>query len=523
MYSKTTVPNVTPAGPNRVKRIFSGSLWGILARVLDALVKFFTIPLLVSFYGKSDYGLITLAFSLNAYLRLMDMGFNVGAVRFFSMWVEKGEWDKIGRVSRSSMIFYGAIGMVNAILFIVMAHHGQHLFTMTDAQVPIYRQMMYVLAFSAIFNWLNNVVIQLLSAKDELGYVNRVVVLSSILNFAMALVAIAWRLPLIIYFIGYTLAILSPVPLYVRRLRVYGLPLRFLLSPKWDGPAFKEIWVYSLAIFAMGIFQLTANDLRPLLLGRFATGMEVLTDYRVMQTIASLILTFGGVFLQVLLPSASKIYAEGNQQQITRMVYEATKYISIFLACAVFVLILNAEPILVLYMGDGYASLSLWLSLWLLTVLLSMHNTPVASLVLSSGKTRFLVYSSATACLVSLPITILFAERLQVGAAVVGYMVYMVLQIGFYYVYYIPKILKLNSWHLFANAFAPAAIGGALTWLVVHYLAQQLAMPIGVFGVIANSVIFFAIYIGYLRFFVVKAADIHYLREKLLGKRKGNA
>ena len=509
--------------PNRVKRIFSGSLWGILARVLDALVKFFTIPLLVGFYGKADYGLITLAFSLNAYLRLMDMGFNVGAVRFFSMWIEKREWDRIGKVSRSSIIFYGAIGIVNALLFIIMAHHGQHLFTMTDAQVVIYRQMMYVLAFSAIFNWLNNVVIQLLSAKDELGYVNRVVILSSVLNFAIALVAIAWQLPLITYFIGYTLAILAPVPLYVRRLRVYGLPLRFLLLPKWDGPAFKEIWMYSLAIFAMGIFQLTANDLRPLLLGRYATGMEVLTDYRVMQTIASLILTFGGVFLQVLLPSASKIYAGGDQQQIMRMVYGATKYISIFLAFMVFVLILNAERILVLYMGEGYESLSLWLSLWLLTVLLSMHNTPVASLVLSSGKTRFLVYSSATACIVSLPITVVFAERLQVGAAVVGYMVYMILQIGFYYLYYIPKILKLDSWHLFINAFAPAAFGGVLALLFSHYLSQQLALPSNFFGVVANSAIFLAIYTGYLRLFVVKAVDIHYLREKLLGKGKENA
>src|SRR5690606_2322369 len=266
-----------------------------------------------------------------------------------------------------------------------------------------------------------------------------------VLNFVVALAAIQFQWSLTVYFVVYTLSTLVPIPLYVYRLGVFPVSRKGLLTPQWDGGAFREILTYSLAIFIMGIFQLTANNLRPLLLGRFADGVEVLTDYRVIQTIAMLIVAFGGVFMQVLLPSASKAYAEGNQERIERMVFEATKYISVFLGFMVFVLILNAEDLLLLYMGKGYEDLAVWLSLWLLTVLLNMHNTPVASLVLSTGKTRFLVYSSAAACVVSLPITVVFAESLGVGAAVVGYLVYMVLQIGFFYVYYIPNVLKLGA------------------------------------------------------------------------------
>ncbi|WP_257670036.1 lipopolysaccharide biosynthesis protein [Parapedobacter tibetensis] len=521
MHSKSNVPQT--GTPNRAKRVFSGSVWGILAKILDALAKFITIPLLVSFYGKTDYGLIALAFSLNAYLRLMDLGFNIGAVRFFSMWTEKGEWDKIGEVSRSSIIFYGIIGLANALLFLAMSAYGQQLFNLADAQLPLYRQMMYILAFSTVLSWLSNVVVQLLSAKDELGFVNRVTVISSVLNFAVAFIAIQLQWTLITYFIWYTLSTLVPIPFYIWKLRVFQLPIGFLLTPRWHGKAFREILVYSLAIFAMGLFQLTANNLRPLLLGKFAEGIEVLTDYRVIQTIAMLIVAFGGVFMQVLLPSASKAYAEGDQRRIERMIFEATKYISIFLAFMVFVLILNADDILLLYMGAGYENLSHWLSLWLLTVLLSMHNTPVASLVLSTGKTRFLVYSSAIACIVSLPITVVFAKTLQVGAAVVGYMVYMVLQIGFYYSYYIPKVLGLDGFRLFTRAFLPAAIGGVLAWFISSYVAQILAMPGGYGTVMVNSAIFVLVYLVYLLVFVIKPPDIRYLKETLMGKGKGNA
>src|SRR5690606_16313777 len=174
------------------KRLFSGSAWGILTRILDALVKFITIPLLVGYYGKADYGLIVLAFSLNAYLRLMDLGFNVGAVRFFSMWNEKQEWDKVKEVSQSSVVFYGIIGLVNAVLFVWIAHNGDDLFQLTADQVPLFSQIMYLLAITAVFNWISSVIIQLLSAGEELGYVNRIQAFSSVLHFAVAILAVTF-------------------------------------------------------------------------------------------------------------------------------------------------------------------------------------------------------------------------------------------------------------------------------------------------------------------------------------------
>ncbi len=508
---------------NRFKRIFSGSAWGILTKVLDALAKFVTIPLLVGYYGKADYGLIALAFSLNAYLRLMDLGFNVGAVRFFSMWNEKEEWDKIKAVSQSSMVFYGVIGLMNAVLFVWMAHNGDFLFDLTTDQVPLFRQIMYLLAFTAILNWLSNVIVQLLSAGEELGYVNRVMALSSLLHFGVAVLAVRLEWPLVRYFTGYLVTTLIPFPFYLHRLRIYPFRPGHLLRPRWHGSAFREILTYSLAIFAMGVFQLTANELRPLLLSKFAGGTAVLTDYRVMQTIAMLIIAFGGTFLQVLLPAAAKIHAEGDPQKTDRMVFGATRYISIFLSGIVFLLIANAENILIVYMGPSYAALSPWLILWLLTVLLSMHNTPVASMVLSTGKTRFLVYSSAIACIVSVPVTIFLAAELQAGAAVIGYLVYMLIQIGFYYVYYIPRILRLDSGRIFFRGFLPAAIGGTIACLLSIQAGRWFSWSAGMNSLLLQSLFFVLLYGIYQLTFVLRGSDINYFRAKLSGKGTSHA
>jgi O-antigen/teichoic acid export membrane protein len=506
------------AGTSSAKRIFSGSLWGIIAKIFDALAKFITIPLLVGFYGKADYGLIALAFSLNAYLRLMDMGMNVGSVRYFAMWEAKGKYKKIQRASRSSMVFYGIIGIINAVIFVIMADFGPYFFNLQEEQIATYRIMMYILAASTIFNWLSNVIIQLLSARNELGYVNRVTVISSVLNFLVAILAIQLGWALSTYFLFYTLSLLIVIPLNIYKLRVYPVPLKSLLWPKWDKRAFNQIIGYSMAIFAMGVFQFSANELRPILLAKYASGIDVLTDYRIIQTIASLIMSFGSIFLQVLLPSASKAYMENIPGKVDKMVFEATRYISIFLTMVVFLLIINANQLLLLYMGSDYLHLTVWLIIWLLTLLLSMHNTPVASLVLSSGKTKALVYSSAIGCVVSLPVTVILADDLDVGAAVIGYLVYMLIQIGFFYLYYIPKILRLDSQKIFFKGFFPSLLVASISLLITMYLGSLLPEVHGFFKLLVDSALFMVFFIGLQRAFVIRQSDILYLQKVILNK-----
>ncbi len=447
---------------------------------------------------------------------------NVGSVRFFSMWEAKSDWQNIGKASRSSIIFYGTIGVINALIFMFMANYGHFFFNLNQNQIPTYKIMMYILSASTVLNWLSNVIIQLLSAKDELGYVNRVTVVSSVLNFVVAIAAIHFKWSLPQYFLFYTISTLVPIPLNILRLRVFPVPLGELLTPKWDGKIFKEIIGYSSAIFLMGLFQLTANELRPILLAKFASGIDVLTDYRVIQTIAMLIISFGTIFLQVLLPSASKVYQEGNHSKMEKMVFIATRFISIFLSFIVFLLVLNSESILLLYMGKDYLHLAIWLNIWLITVLLNMHNTPVASLVLSSGKTRFLIYSSATACILSIPITIILAPTMNVGAAVIGYLAYMLIQIGFFYVYYIPKVLNLDSKKIFFGAFAPSVLASIIAFAIAYGVGKWLDMPMGLWKMIVSSMIFTTVFATFHFLFIIKSADIEFLRTKLLKRKPSN-
>ena len=71
----------------------SSFFWSTCAKILNALFGFISIPLLLGVYGKSDYGILSIATACNGYMHLLDMGMNVGAVKYFSQWKVEGKKD----------------------------------------------------------------------------------------------------------------------------------------------------------------------------------------------------------------------------------------------------------------------------------------------------------------------------------------------------------------------------------------------------------------------------------------------
>lgn len=494
-------------------KLFKGSVLGIVSKIFDAVSKFITIPLLVGYFGKLDYGLIALAFSLNAYLRLMELGMNVGSIRFFSIWFQKKEYDKIISISQSSTVFYGFIGLVNALIFCVVGSYSDSIFDISTSQYEVFRWMMYILAASAIFNWVSFVMVQLLSAKERFSIIYSADLLKSFFIVLTAVLTVKLKMSLTVYFPLFILSNLSVIPIYILKLSSVGIGIFQLLKPKWNGKAFQEVLRYSIAIFILGIFQFTAKELRPILLGAFASnGLGSVTDFRVLQTISGFIIVIGGVFMQVLLPVASKNSLENENNSNEKLAYIGTKYITVVLSYIVFFTIINAEEILSIYMGDGFIDLSKWLIIWSITILLYLHNSPVSAMVLASGKTKPLVFSSAIGASVSVVTTLFLSPTLNVGAAVIGYLFYILIQMTFYYLYYIPRVLKLDSYVLFFKSFLPSSILSAIAGLISIASFGLFSLSSELTSVIVKTLFFSLIWIVSIRTFVIKRVDINRLK-----------
>ena len=112
----------------------SSFFWSTLSKILTAIVGFISVPLLLGCYGKAEYGILSIATACNGYMHLLDLGMNVGAVKFFSQWKAEGNIDKIYRVARTNITFYGIIAIINIMGLLLLAFFGRSCFSITDLQ-----------------------------------------------------------------------------------------------------------------------------------------------------------------------------------------------------------------------------------------------------------------------------------------------------------------------------------------------------------------------------------------------------
>lgn len=478
------------------KSILKGTIWGILARLIVAGVRFLSIPLLVGLYGKSDYGLIILAFSLNTFVRLMDLGINVSSVKFFSQWISNGDWNKVSEVSNSSIIFYGSIGLLNATILVIMAQYHFLFFSISENQLEIFKFMLYVLAFSSIISWPSGILNQILSACGDLAWIEKNKVISSLLELMSVILVVKMGLPLFVYFTLYILSTLAVIPLNIFRLKKYGTSVFRLFRPIWNSRAFKEIVTYGMSIFVMSIFQSWANFLRPLILNKFSTeGSSSLTDFRIIDTICTLVILLGGVFTTSMLPSLSALYSNNNLNRIQSTVLFSTRITCFFIFCIISLLIVNAKNIIILYMGTDYLYLTTWLQVALFS-LVGFHLGPVSSAMLASGRTKQTMYMAGFSCIVSLVIGAILVPKFGVGASVIGYAIYQFLQMLFYYVYLIPRILNTNSIKFLFNTFLPVLFIAFISMLFTKYFVSVFDDDITpILSVILTSLLLILVYI----------------------------
>lgn len=452
-----------------VQYIIKSFGWGVFAKFLDSGIKFFTVSYLIKYFGKEDYALIAVAMSVNAYLQLLDMGVNTGAIKYFSSWIAERKMDLLDSVVRISIFFYGMIGLINALVLILVAFFGMSVFSITIAQEETLKIMFLVLAAFSILNWSTSVFNQLLTANGEVYFVQQVNIVRSLLSLVLVFLTIWFKWNVDSYFIGFTIVnTFSLAPFYWRS-KKRELITTFL--PKFDWGNFRPIWKYSLAILAMGVFSMSAVKLRPIILSIFSDkGIGIVTEYRVMETITIFILSIGSMSSSIFLPKTSEMILNKDQLKIERFVYEGTLFISIICTLLCLPIVICSNEILTLYVGREYTHLSMWLSTWVITILCTLHNTPVSSLVLATGKTKMLVYSTAISCLISLGINALLCNHIGVGSAVLGYSVYIFIQMAFYYLYFNNKVLNLDSLRIFKSFIYPAALG-MVSLLLVNILS----------------------------------------------------
>ena len=485
-------------------KIANGVFWTTLLNIVNGIYGFISVPILIAYFGKSDYGLIGLAMSVNVYLRLMDLGFNSTNVRFFSNWLAKKELNKVKKLFQTSLAFYGSIGLLNAFILIVISCFSSQLFHLQGEQNLILKHLFYILAISAFISWFTSCFDQLIKAHEYVGWTQKITLLPKIFQIGILGVTVWCHLTIEWYYALTAFSMFLVIPFATHKIKNIAPYISF--TPILDKPIFKTILPYCLNIFSFGLFSFSVNYLRPVFLG-MQGNIESVADYRILNGIITIVLMLGGAFMGVILPSASKVVALGDKEAQDRIAYDGTKYITITLCFCCFGMMSVNKEMLQLYVGSDYLYLSVWLDLWLLTTL-TAHNQAISSLILSGSDIRAITYCTIVSSLIGLVACWFLIPAFEVGGTVIAYGIYGLIQILFYYLYYWPKRMHIDSRKVFRSSFFPSVATGIVAMLLVRLGMKRIFWADNDWiNFFMEGIAFTVLYMGMIYAFVLNAKD----------------
>lgn len=494
------------------KKIFSGIIWSIIANIVNALYGFIMIPILINYFGKSEYGLIGLAQSVNAYMQIMDLGLGSTNVRFFSNWLANGYKGKVNKLFSTCTLFYGVIGVLNAIILIGVYYYSDCIFNFTEVQNVIFKKLILILAVAAIVNWSTACFNQIIQATENVAWTQKRIILTKLLMIIVLFITTYFDLSITLFFLLTILSNWAILPLAINKIREVAPFITFRFTFNYS--IFKDIFPYTINIFSFTIFSYSYNNLKSVFLGMQSTP-ESVTDYNIMMGIVGLISSVTGIFLSALLPTSSKVIAKDDHEGYEMIAYKGSKYLMLFLGFCVFGMMSVDQDLISIYVGESFLYLIPWLNILLLT-LLGNHIQAISSLILAGANIKPLSKMTAFSSLLALFIAWILIPHYSVGGVVIATITYTISQLLFYYCYYLKKIMNIDAKYLLFKIVIPVVIVGSL---IVYLINNKPYIINHWINLLVNSLLFTILYLIFSLQYL-NSNEKSFIKQLLLTKNK---
>lgn len=169
------------------------------------------------------------------------------------------------------------------------------------------------------------------------------------------------------------------------------------------------------------------------------------------------------------------------------------------------------DHLLTLYVGEEYLYLIPWFNLWLLCTL-GTHNQAISSLILAESDIRAITYCSVLSSIIGLISAWFLIPIYEIGGVCIAFAIYMLIQLSFYYFYYWPQKMKINSLIVFCKSFGPFVLIGTICFGVV----RQIPVFMNTLGMFVCRGTAFAILYTCALMIILNSSDKNFIRRVLI-------
>lgn len=395
-----------------------GSNW--LITILSICATYVLTPFFVRTLGTDGYGTWTLMTSMTGYLSLLILGVPLASVRYFSKHLAEGDHETMNRTVASCAGLYllmgGAAALIGAGLFVAFA---------TGYQTPPHwqsdaRRAFLVVVLSICIGFPGILPEGIILAHRDFVARNLIRLGVLVLRFALSLLLLTF-LPSLVVLAGIqvacTAADFSVSYLFIRRrYKEIRLDLSY-----FDWKVVKRILSFSLYVLMLNMGAYLSFSTDSLVIGAFMDVSRI-PYYTIANSLFVYLMEFIIAIAAVVLPTATKLHAEGNIGELREMLLKWSKIaVSMTLLAGVFLLVLGPK-FLAWWIDPSFeGSAGTVLRILIVSSLFFMPVRGIAQpMLMALGKVGFPTVAFLCAGMLNLGMSILLVPSLQLEGVALG-------------------------------------------------------------------------------------------------------
>jgi len=410
------------AATTRAQRTARNSLYSFAGFAYGTVLTIAVTPIVVHRLGAEAYGVLALTGTFARLLGLLNLGLGTTLLRFLADRFAQDDHDEANEIFGTSIIFYGAIGLVGmAIAIVVGTTMTTSLFNLSAANVPAAR-------FAFVIGGLGFLLVMITKPFTILLFSLQRYDIQARLGVAFGTVSAAGSIGLVLA--GYRLyaLVLLQLGIDLAALVVYTSVGRRLLPalkvrPRWNARLLRRMVSFSAFLFIASVSGFVLAELDRILTGALAS-VALLSFYVIPLGVASRISSAITTIASVVVPTSTELVAQNDLVRARRLYVRASRVVLVFLLALSIPTFVFAHELLLHWIGPAMADKSdTVLRLLVLTFFLSALAVVPFNVLIGAGNPRVPAYFNAGMAAINVVLVVILIPLYEITGAALAYLI----------------------------------------------------------------------------------------------------
>lgn len=450
------------------RRVLVATSANVLGTGFRLLVWFVLTPFILGLLGPVAYGVWVVVGSLAAYGSLLDLGLTPALVKYVAEHVARGDPAAVGRVIATAVWLYIGLGLVAFAVFLAIAPWVPDVLSIPPDQRGAATAVVMLTGLSLAIGIPSTAAPSVLMGLQRYDAVNAISAASTLAGAAATVIVLALGggvVGMVAANIPVLLGTTAVTIVVIRRVRPdlgngLGRPDRTLV---------RAMASYGSSSFAYQVSNLLQRKTDELVVGRFL-AVALVAPYSIGRRVSDLVIIVTQQFMNVLLPLASQLHAEGDASRLRAVYLTATRLgMALSLPVGTTIIVL-AEPFITAWVGPDMGDAVPITIILAISSIVALTQWPAGAIFQGMARHRPLAVGALLTGLANLLLSVLLVQRVGLIGVALGTLIPTTLETLLFVLPYTTRKLGISIWQVVRWCVLPAGLPAIPSILVTYAL-----------------------------------------------------